>query len=89
MTYFRPGSSKSWLRHPCFDAYRKIDRMVLMRHHLIVVLGLTFHVNRCSLARATGPDFPNGSFCLVKLNGRLREARGGTIKFLNPLYETQ
>ena len=33
--------------------------------------------------------FPHGSFSLVKVNGRLREVRGGTIKFLDPLYETQ
>ena len=25
----------------------------------------------------------------MKVNGRLREARGGTIKFLDPPYETQ
>ena len=37
-----------------FEAYRKIARKLLKRH-LIVVLGLTLHVNRCSLARATGP----------------------------------
>ena len=24
----------------------------------------------------------------MKVNGRLREVRGGTIKFLDPLYET-
>ena len=57
--------------------------------HLIVVLGLTLHFNRCSPARATGPIFFHGSFCLVKVNGRLREVRGGKIKFLDPLYETQ
>ena len=50
----RPGSSKSWLRQPCFETYRKMARKLLMRQ-LIVVLGLTSHVYRCSLARATGP----------------------------------
>ena len=50
------GSSGSWLRHPCFEAYRIIVRKLLMRH-LIVVLGLTLQVNRCSLARATRPVF--------------------------------
>ena len=40
-------------------------------------------------ARATGPVFFHGSFCLVKVNGRLRRAWGGAIKFLDPLYETQ
>ena len=29
------------------------------------------------------------SCCLVKVNGRLREARGRTIKYPGPLYETQ
>ena len=29
------------------------------------------------------------SSCVVKVNGFLREVRGGTIKFLDPLYETQ
>ena len=48
----RLGSSKLWLCHPVFEANRKIDRKLLKRH-LIVVLGLTLHVNRCSLARAT------------------------------------
>ena len=33
--------------------------------------------------------FSHGSFCLVKVNGRLRKVRVGTIKFLDPLYETQ
>ena len=37
------------------------SRKLLMRH-LIVVLELTFHVNRCSLARATGPFSSHGSF---------------------------
>ena len=46
--------SLSWLRHPCFEAYRKIARKLLKRH-LIVVPWLKLHVNRCSLARATGP----------------------------------
>ena len=68
------------------EVYRA--RKLLMRH-LIVVLELTLHVNRCSLARATGPVFLHGSFCLMKVNGRLRGVRGGTIKFLDPLYETQ
>ena len=57
--------------------------------HLIVGLVLTLHVNGFSLARATGPNFSQGSLCLVKKNGRVREARVGTIKFLDPLYETQ
>ena len=35
--------------------------------HLIVVLGLALHVNRCSLARAMGP-FSSSCF-VVKLNG--------------------
>ena len=87
-TCFSHGSSKSWLRNPCFEAYRKISRKFLMRH-LAVVLGLTMHVNRFSLARATGPVFSPGSFCLVKVNGCLRGVRGGTIEFLGPLYETQ
>ena len=56
--------------------------------HLIVVLELTLHVNRCSLARATGPVFSHGSFCLMKISGRLRGVRGGTIKFLDPFYES-
>ena len=34
--------------------------------HLIVVLGLTLNVYRCSLARATGPFSSNGSFFLVQ-----------------------
>ena len=51
---FSLGSSKSWLRHPFFEAYRKHVLKLLMRH-LIVVLGLKFHINRCSLARAAGP----------------------------------
>ena len=33
------GSSKSWLRHPRFEVYRKIPRKLLKRH-LVVVLGL-------------------------------------------------
>ena len=53
-TCFSPRRSKSWLRHPVFEAYRKITRKLLMRH-LIGVLKLKLHVNRCSLARATGP----------------------------------
>jgi len=57
--------------------------------HLIVVLGLTLHVNRCSLARATRPVFSHGNFCLVKVYGRLRVVKGFTIKFLDPLDETQ
>ena len=58
-------SSKSWLRQPCFEAYRKIARKFLMRH-LIVVLGPAFHVYRYSLARATGPFAFHGSFCFVQ-----------------------
>ena len=50
----RLGSSKSWLRQPFFEAYRKILRKLLMGH-LTVVLGLTLNVHRCSLARAKGP----------------------------------
>ena len=50
-TYFSLGSSKSWVRKPAFEAYRKISRKLLMRHP-IVVLGLTLRVNRCSLARS-------------------------------------
>ena len=56
LTSFSLGSSKSSLRHPYFEAYRKIARKLLMRH-LIVVLRLTFHANRCLLARVTGPIF--------------------------------
>ena len=67
-TCFSLGISKSWLHHPCFEAYRKTARKLLMRH-LIVFLGLTLHVNRYSLARATGPFFSHGCFCLVKVNG--------------------
>ena len=78
-TFFSQGSSQSWLRRPAFEANRKIAWELLMRH-LIVVLGLTLHVNRCSLARATGLFFSHGSFYLVKVNGRLREVRSGTIK---------
>ena len=63
------GSSESWLRHSCFEAYRKIAQELLMRH-LFVVLGLALHVNRCSLASPTGPFSFHGSFCLVKMNGR-------------------
>ena len=68
------------------EVYR--SRKLLMRH-LIVVFELTLHVNRCSLARATGPAFSHSSFCLIKVNGRLRGARGGAIKFLDPFYEGQ
>ena len=60
----------------------KIARKLMMRH-LIVVLGRTLNVNRFSLARAAGPVFSHGSFCLVKVNDRPQEARGGTIKGLN------
>ena len=49
----RLGSSMPWLRQPFFEAFRKITRKLLMRH-LIVVLGLTLDVYRCSLARTTG-----------------------------------
>ena len=80
-TCFSHGSSKSWLRYPRFEAYRKISRKLLMRN-LIVVLGLTFHVKRCSLARATGPVFSHGSFYLANVNGRLR-VRGGQISGLS------
>ena len=45
--------------------------------------------NKSSLARATGPVLSHASFCLVKVNGRLREVIGGTTQFLGPLYETQ
>ena len=31
----------------------------------------------------------HNSSCVVKVNGFLREVRGGTIKFLDPLYETK
>ena len=67
--------------------------------HLIVVLGLTLHVLKQVLSHELKQVlsheshgaffFFHGSFCLVKVNGRLREARGGTIKFLDPLYEIQ
>ena len=87
-TCFSLGSSKFWLRHTCFRAYRKSARKLLMRHP-VVFLGLTLHVNRCWLARVTGPVFSHGSFCLAKVNGRLREVRGGKIKSLDPLYEYQ
>ena len=63
------------------EVYRA--RKLLMRQ-LIVVLELTLHVNRCSLARATGLVCSHESSCLMKVNGRLRGVRGGTIKFLNP-----
>ena len=43
-TCFSLESSKSWLRHPCFEAFRKIAWKILMRHLI------TLHVNRCSLA---------------------------------------
>ena len=42
--------------------------------HLIFVLGPTLHLNRCSLARATGLFFFHGSFCLVKVNGSWKDA---------------
>ena len=61
----RLGSSVSWLRQPLFEAYRKVSRKLLI-HHLIVVLGLTLNVYRCSLARATGHFCPHGRFCLVQ-----------------------
>ena len=88
-TCFSLGSFKSWLRHPCFGAYRKPSRKPL-RRHLVVVLGLTLHVNRGSLARATGPFSFHGSFCLVKVNGRKPSPRGQGWhnQFLDPLYET-
>ena len=67
--------------------------------HLIVVLGLTLHVLKQVLSHELKQVLSHeshgacfffyGSFCLVKVNGRLREVRGGTIKFLDPLYETQ
>ena len=63
--YRKLGSSKYCLRHPCFEAHRKISRELLMRRP-IAVLGLTLHVNRCSLASAMGPFSSNGSFCLVQ-----------------------
>ena len=50
-TCFRLGSSKSWLRHACFEDNRKIARKLLICH-LAVVLGLTLHIYRHSLARA-------------------------------------
>ena len=53
-TCFSLGSSKPWLRHPAFKAYRRISRKLLMRQ-LVVVPGLILHVNRCSLARVSGP----------------------------------
>ena len=31
-TCFRLGGSKSWLRHPAFEAYRKFAQKLLMRH---------------------------------------------------------
>ena len=61
----RLGSSKSWLRKTVFEAYRKVTRKLLMRQ-LAVVLGFSLDVNRCSLARATGPFSSHGSFCLVQ-----------------------
>ena len=63
--YFSLGSSKSWLHHPCFEAHRKIVRKLLIRH-LIVVLGPTLHVNRCSLARASGPFPPTAASASLK-----------------------
>ena len=86
LTCFSPGSSITWLRNPCFKTYRELTRKLLIRH-LAVVLELTFRVNRCSLVRATGPVFSHGSFCVVEVNGRLREVRGGTIKFFDPLND--
>jgi hypothetical protein len=42
------------------------------------------------LARESHGAFStHNSSCVVKVNGFLREVRGGTIKFLDPLYETQ
>ena len=64
----RLGSSKSWLRRPCFVTYRKIARKLLMRHR-IVVLGVILNMYRCSLARATGPFSSQGSFGLVEVSG--------------------
>ena len=66
----RLGSSKSWLRQSLFESYRKVAWKLLMRHLLVVVLGLTLNMCRCSLARATGPFSCHGSLCLVEVNGR-------------------
>ena len=62
----RLGSPESWLRQSAFDAYRRIAWKILMMRHPIVVLGLTFNVHRCSLARATGLFSSHGSFRLVQ-----------------------
>ena len=61
----RLGNSKSWLRQPFFEAYRKISQKLLMRNP-VVVLGLTLDVYRCSLARTTGPFSSHSSFWLVQ-----------------------
>ena len=54
--------------------------------HLTFVLGPTLNVRKHVLSRESHGAcfFFHGSFCLVKVNGRLREVRGGTIKFLDP-----
>ena len=72
------GSSKSWLRHPCFEVYRKIS-LKLLKSHLIVILGLKLHVNRFSLARATGPFPSNGSFCLVQRGRPVKPSRESSL----------
>ena len=61
----RLGSSKSWLRQPCFEAHHKIARKMLMRH-LIFILGLTLHMYRCSFTSPTGPFPAHGSSFLVQ-----------------------
>ena len=62
-----------------------------MRHH-IVVLGLTLHVYRCSLVRATRPFFSHGSFW-PRAKGTAEQpvsrGQGCHNQFLNPLYEAR
>ena len=59
--------------------------------HLIVVLGLALRVRKQVLSRESHGAyfFPHGSFCLVKVNGRLRKVRGGTIKFSDLVFVNQ
>ena len=54
--YFLDGNmdfKHRWYVEPCL-----LREVLLLERHLIVVLGFTFNVNRCSLARATGPFTP-------------------------------
>ena len=59
--------------------------------HLAIVLELTLHVYRCSLARATGPFSSQGSFCLVQreqTGNPSPKGQGWHNQFLDPLFET-